>query len=104
MVKTSNPVRPDLWSYMGKRVAVVIDRLLGSRHPREKDIIYHVNYGYIPGAISGDGQPIDAYLLGVFVPVSEANAVVIGVALRADDVEDKLVVAPEGKALFGGAD
>src|SRR5436853_2593982 len=96
-IRMSKQARPDLRSYLGKRVTVVVDRPLGSRHPREHDIIYPANYGYIPGTTSGDGHPIDAYLLGVFEPVSEASGVVIGVVLRADDAEDKLVVAPEGK-------
>lgn len=56
-----------------------------------------MNYGYVPGTLAPDGEPIDAYLLGVYEPVTQASGVVVGVVLRADDVEDKLVVAPEGK-------
>ena len=82
--------------YLGKRVKVTIDRPLGSRHPREPDMVYPVNYGYLPGTVSGDGQPIDEYVLGVDEPVGSAEGVVIAVVVRADDVEDKLVVAPEG--------
>ena len=90
-------MRPDLRAYLGKQVTVLVDRPLGSRHPREHDIWYSVNYGYVPDTMSGDGMPIDAYLLGVFEPVGRAQGVVIGIVLRADDNEDKLVVAPEGQ-------
>src|SRR5579875_950888 len=88
--------RPDLTAYLGKRVDVVIDRPLGSRHPRRPGILYPVNYGYVPDTVSGDGHPIDVYLLGVDAPVERASGVVVAVVLRADDVEDKLVVTPDG--------
>ena len=89
-------MRPDLRVWLGRRVAVVVDRPLGTRHPRWPDLHYPINYGYIPGTISGDGAPIDAYLLGINRPVREATGIVVAVVLRADDVEDKLVVAPDG--------
>lgn len=87
------PVR-DLTPYLGQAVQVVIDRPLGSVHPRHPDICYPVNYGFLPDTISGDGAPIDAYVLGVDTPVETYQGVVIAVVAREDDVEDKLVVAP----------
>ena len=89
-------VRSDLREYLGREVTVTIDRPLGSRHP-EHDLRYPVNYGHLPGTVGGDGAPIDAYLLGVDEPVREARGIVIAVVLRADDDEDKLVVAPAGR-------
>jgi len=74
-------------------VTVRIDRPLGSRHPRHPDITYSVNYGEIPGTLSGDGMPVDAYVLGIDKPVSYAEGVVIAIVSRSDDIEDKLVVA-----------
>lgn len=88
--------RPDLRSYLGRRVTILIDRPLGSAHPRCPDLHHPVNYGYLPGTMSGDGQPIDAYVLGVNKPQQQAEGVVIAVMRRADVVEDKLVVAPPG--------
>lgn len=87
---------PDLSLYLGQRVRVVVDRPLGSRHPRHPEMIYPVNYGELPATVSGDGQPIDAYLLGWETAIAEAAGVVIAVLERADDQEDKLVVAREG--------
>lgn len=54
-----------LKSYLGKNVDVVIDRPLGSKHPKW-DIYYTLNYGYIPNTISGDGEEIDVYIVGEF--------------------------------------
>jgi inorganic pyrophosphatase len=75
-------------------VEVIVDRPLGTPHPRLGGEPYPVNYGYLPGTLSGDGHPIDAYLLGIDRPVPSATGIVIAVVLRADDNEDKLVVAP----------
>lgn len=86
----------DLTEYLGKEVNIRIDRPLGSTHPNHSDIVYSVNYGYIPDTVSGDGEEIDVYLLGVSVPVREFAGRIIGVIHRLDDNEDKLVAAPEG--------
>lgn len=88
--------RPDLLSWLGRGVTVHVDRPLGSRHPQHETLWYPVNYGYVPDTVSGDGEPIDAYLIGIDRPVSQFSGQVIAVVLRADDVEDKLVVAPVG--------
>ena len=88
--------RPDLTPYLGKEVDLLIDRPLGSVHPAWVGVPYPVNYGYVPGTVGGDREPIDAYLLGVDEPVIHANGVVVALVLREDDNEDKLVVAPEG--------
>ncbi len=82
--------------YLGKTVKIKIDRPIGSTHPKHEDHIYPVNYGYIPGVLGGDGEELDIYLLGVDNPVKEYTARVIGIVHRHNDVEDKLVAAPEG--------
>ena len=33
---------------IGSVVKVIVDRPLGTYHPKHKDIYYSVNYGYIP--------------------------------------------------------
>ena len=80
---------------IGSIVKVIIDRPLGSYHPSHKDILYSVNYGYIPGIYASDGEEQDAYILGVHEPVSEFVGKVIAVIHMLNDVEDKWVVAPE---------
>ena len=80
---------------IGKKVRVIIDRPLGTYHPKHKDIFYSVNYGYIEGIIAPDGEEQDAYIIGVNEPISEFTGKIIAIIKRLDDVEEKWVVAPE---------
>lgn len=81
--------------WLGQRVHVVMDRPLGTKHP-EWGYTYELNYGYIPGTLAPDGEPLDAYVLGADEPLDECEAEVIAIIRRRDDVEDKLVVATSG--------
>lgn len=81
---------------LGQTVTVLMDRPMGTYHPKHKDIYYPVNYGYIPGVVAPDGEEQDAYVLGVDEPLREFTGVVIAIIHRLDDVEEKWVVAPEG--------
>ena len=87
----------DIKNYIGKIIKVKIDRKLGSSHPKHADHIYPVNYGYIPDTISGDGEEIDVYVLGVFMPIEEFTGKCIAIIHRLDDNDDKLIVVPEDK-------
>lgn len=82
--------------HLGKVVHIVVDRPIGYHHG---DIVYPVNYGYIPGLIAGDGEEQDAYILGISEPLSSFDGCVIGAVLRKNDSEDKLIVAPVGTVL-----
>lgn len=85
-------------SYLGKTVTVEIDRPIGTPHPKHPEIIYPVNYGYIPNVIGGDGEELDVYVLGIDERITEPVELrIIGIVYRRDDDEDKLVGAPEGK-------
>lgn len=83
--------------YLGKKVKVVVDRPLGSIHPGHSNIYYMINYGYIPDTVSGDGEEIDAYIIGEFIPLEEFEGIVVAVIHRKDDNEDKLVVSKHPK-------
>ncbi len=85
--------------YLGKLVHIVVDRPIGYLHG---DILYPVNYGYIPGLMAGDGEEQDAYILGIAEPVSEFDGQVVGVICRKNDCEDKFVVAPAGQRYHQG--
>lgn len=82
--------------YLGKIVEIKIDRSLGTRHPKH-GFMYMLNYGYIPNTISGDGEELDAYLLGEFEPVNESSGKVIAIIHRTNDDDDKLIVSVDGK-------
>lgn len=85
-----------LVDWVGRRIQVEIDRPLGSRHPREPDIVYAVNYGLVPGTLAPDGHPLDVYVLGAKKPPAHCEATVIAIIRRRDDTEDKLVAAVSG--------
>ena len=82
--------------YLGKEVIVKMDRPLGSVHPNH-GFVYPVNYGYIPNTVSGDGEELDAYVLGEHKPLDEFKGVVIAVIHRTNDNDDKLVVMSKGR-------
>ncbi len=81
--------------YLNQKIDIIIDRPLGSKHPKY-NFIYLLNYGYVPETISGDDEELDAYLLGVFEPVKNYTGKVIAVIKRINDNDDKLIVVPEG--------
>ena len=87
-------------TFFGQHITVTVDRPLGSRHPLDGDL-YLINYGYLSGVIAPDGEDLDAYILGVDVPLTTFSSRAIAVVHRADDDDDddKLVVVPEGLML-----
>ena len=84
---------------LGKSVYITVDRPIGYCHG---DILYPVNYGYIPGITAGDGEEQDVYILGVNEPLSSFDGRIVGAVLRKNDCEDKLVAAPEGMVFHQG--
>lgn len=86
----------EAYSYIGNIVKTKIDRPLNTKHPKH-DFIYPVNYGYIPNTISGDGEELDCYILGVNEPVEEFEGECIAVIHRTNDNDDKLIIVPKGK-------
>ena len=82
---------------MDKRFyTVTIDRPMGSAHPEYPALVYPINYGYIDGITGGDGEPQDAYVIGVDTALDEFYGRLIAVIHRKDDIEDKWVIAPDG--------
>lgn len=88
-----------LHELLGETVHVEIDRPIGYVHG---DIVYPINYGYIPGVMAADGEEQDAYILGVSEPLFSFDGQVVGAIRRKNDVEDKLIVAPEGMRFHQG--
>jgi inorganic pyrophosphatase len=81
--------------FLGKKVSLVFDRPLGSKHPKH-GFVYEVNYGYVPGVIAADGEDLDAYYLGTQESLEKIDGVVIAIIHRENDDDDKLIVVPEG--------
>lgn len=70
-----------------------IDRPLGSVHPKYPDLVYPINYGYIPEVIGGDGQEQDVYLVDANTSQRDFTEKVIGIWHRFNDVETKWMVS-----------
>ena len=82
--------------YIGKKIKAKMDRPLGSKHPKH-GFVYEVNYGFVPNTVSGDGEELDVYVLGVETPLEEFEGECVAVIHRMDDDDDKLVVAKENE-------
>ncbi len=80
---------------LGKKVTIIVDRPLGTAHPKHPHIVYPVNYGYVPDVIAPDGEEQDVYILGVDTPLEAFTGKVIAMIHRKNDIEDKWVVVPE---------
>ena len=87
------------YKMLGKIIKVIVDRPLGTYHPKYKNLFYPVNYGYVEGIIAADGDEQDAYILGVNKLIKEFTGKMIAVIHRFDDVEEKLVVVPTNASL-----
>ena len=82
--------------FLNEIVEVKMDRMLGTKHPKH-GFVYEVNYGFIPDTVSGDGEELDAYVLGIDKPVETFSGRVIAVVHRTNDDDDKLVVVEDGR-------
>ena len=86
----------NLINYLNQNVRVKVDRPLGSKHPKH-GFIYPVNYGFVPDTISGEGEELDCYVLGVFEPLNEFTGKCIAIIHRINDNDDKLIIVPENR-------
>ena len=86
----------DNLEFIGRIIDIKIDRPLGSKHPKH-GFIYPVNYGYVPNTISGDGEELDCYVLGIFESLSEFEGKCIAIIHRTNDNDDKLIIVPKDK-------
>jgi len=90
MLPTSNP---DFWRMLEGMIEsceIIIDRPKGSHHPRFDEIIYPLDYGYLAGTKSMDGEGIDLWLGSD--PARRLTAVFITVDPEKMDSEIKLMV------------
>lgn len=81
--------------YLGKIVDVKMDRPLGTKHAKH-GWIYQTNYGFIEGTVSGDGEELDAYVIGPNKPLDTFKGKCIAYIERTDDPGDhKLIVVSQ---------
>lgn len=91
--------REDFWQALDALLPqsdLVIDRPRGFRHPRFTDFVYPLDYGYLEGTLSADGEGLDVWL-GVAAedkPLDECRicGVIASVDLDKRDAELKLLL------------
>lgn len=84
------------YKYIGNTVKVKIDRPLNSKHPKH-GFVYSVNYGFVPNTISGDGEELDCYVLGINKKLESFEGKCIAVIHRTNNNDDKLIIVEAGK-------
>jgi inorganic pyrophosphatase len=92
-------INPSQW--IGTTLTITIDRPLGTTHPVH-GFLYPVNYGYLPGILGGDGEELDAYVVGITEPLNAFTGECIAVIHRLDDDDDKLVLVSSGMQFTDG--
>ena len=83
----------EFWIFLDLLVAqhpVVIDRPKGSYHPEHPQILYEVDYGYLEGTSSMDGEGIDVWRGSC--PSPALTALICTVDLFKRDSEIKLLL------------
>jgi inorganic pyrophosphatase len=81
------------WTYLDRLVAeskIVLDRPKGSSHPRDANLIYPLDYGYLEGTSSADGGGIDIWHGSR--KTGELSAVIMTVDLQKHDSEIKILL------------
>jgi len=78
----------ETWEAQIRAGGITLDRPRGSRHPRYPEIVYPIDYGYVNGTVSTDGEELD-----VFVGTADTGLVAVEHARdhRAGDAEPKLL-------------
>lgn len=74
--------------------AIRIDRPAGTAHPRYRDVIYPLDYGFVDGTTAGDGGGIDVFRGSLAGAGCVAVATIIDTGKR--DAELKLLVDCSG--------
>jgi inorganic pyrophosphatase len=83
----------DFWLYLERLAAgshLIIDRPKGSRHPHYPEIVYPLDYGYLDGTTSGDGDGIDVWASAS--GARDLSAVILTVDLHKRDAEIKILL------------
>jgi len=80
-----------------KTNAIVIDRPKGSTHPRYRDAVYPLDYGYLEDTTSSDRDEIDVWIGSLNTVVDKQNArILTGILCTFDtlkcDAEIKLLI------------
>jgi inorganic pyrophosphatase len=81
------------WQGLDQMVAtgrLIVDRPKGFPHPRHPSFVYPLNYGYLEGTRSADGDGIDVWIGSL--PDRQVTAIICTVDLDQKDAELKLLL------------
>lgn len=81
------------WQSLDQMVStskLIVDRPEGSPHPRHPSLVYPLDYGYLAGTQSTDGDGIDVWLGSL--PDQQVTAIICTVDLDQQDAELKLLL------------
>jgi len=93
VINTSFGHSISFWNKLDRLITshqIVIDRPKGSHHPRFPELIYPLDYGYLQGTSSGDGQGIDVWQSSL--DENRLVAVICTVDTLKQDTEVKLLI------------
>ena len=95
-------MQPDIsfWHFLTELLitnSIFIDRPKGSSHPRYKDMIYPLDYGYLENTTSSDGGGIDVWIGSLNIMTKKNGAKILtGILCTFDtlkrDAEIKLLI------------
>jgi coenzyme F420-0:L-glutamate ligase / coenzyme F420-1:gamma-L-glutamate ligase len=83
----------EFWGYVDQLVnehPAIVDRAKGSSHPRHPDLIYPLDYGYLEGTSSMDGDGIDLWIGSG--GIQKPQAILLTIDLGKKDLEIKLIL------------
>ena len=96
--KDAEPVKYEVEKESG---AIFVDRILST------PMRYPCNYGYVPGTLGGDGDPLDALVILPLslIPGSVIRCIPVGMLKMTDEAgsDEKLLVVPAPKIFPGYA-
>ena len=84
---------PNFWKKLDELISscnIAIDRPKGTHHPRYPECVYEVDYGYLDGTSSMDGDGIDLYLGSR--PEKKLDGIIVIVDMVKKDSEIKLLL------------
>jgi inorganic pyrophosphatase len=91
-------LKDDFWEYLDRLIAssqIVIDRPTGSRHPRYPEITYPLDYGYLAGTSSADGEGIDLWRGSISGHPLQAILVIVDLHKRDSEIKLLLGCTPQ---------
>jgi len=88
-----SPASREFWDYLDRLESsskIIIDRPLGSAHPRYAEVIYPLDCGYLQDTLATDGDGIDVWVGSL--ASRELDALAMTVDLDERDAELKLML------------